>query len=140
MDKILKNKVKPLSQPSEKNLKIIHKYIKKNCERTGLQLHPISIISETVIAGLAKHMDEFKKPLCPCRFYPDKQKAVEEGEWLCPCIDMKKYKYCHCMLFVNADGKPVTEHLPEGHEGPVAYGNIADPAPEKGHREQRLPR
>jgi ferredoxin-thioredoxin reductase catalytic chain len=38
------------------------------------------------------------------------------------------------MLFVTEDGMPVTEHLPEGHEGRQAYGMISDPAPEIGRR------
>lgn len=129
-----------LSKPTEKNSALINNYVKKNCERTGLQLHPMDDVSDAVITGLAMHMDQLKRPLCPCRFYPDKQEAVDEREWLCPCADMKNYKYCHCMLFVTAEGMPVTEHLPEDHDGRATYGEIADPAPEKGRRGQHLPR
>jgi len=25
---------------------------------------------------------------------------------------MQIYKYCHCLLFVNAEGLPITEYLP----------------------------
>ena len=45
---------------------------------------------------------------------------------------MQKYKYCHCLLFVNEDGLPITEHLPEDHEGREIYGPVKDPIPEKG--------
>ena len=45
---------------------------------------------------------------------------------------MQKYKYCHCLLFVNEEGFPITEHLPEDHEGREAYGIIKDPHPDKG--------
>ena len=41
-------------------------------------------------------------------------------------------KYCHCLLFVNREGLPITEHLPEDHEGRKAYGLVKDPTPEKG--------
>ena len=125
--------------PSEKNLNLIQNYVKKNSERVGLKMHPMPDVTEAVIGGLAKHMDDLKKPLCPCRFYPDKQEAVKERTWLCPCEDMKKYKYCHCLLFVGEDGNPVTEHLPEDHEGRTSYGFVADPAPEKGRKGQRMP-
>lgn len=130
-------KVNLLSQPTEKNLKLIQNYANKNCIRTGLQLHPMPEVSESVIMGLATHMDELKRPLCPCRFYPDKEEAVQEREWLCPCWDMKKYKFCHCMLFVNEEGFPVTEHLPEDSDGVAAYGRVADPAPEKGRTSKK---
>lgn len=36
------------------------------------------------------------------------------------------------MLFCNSEGLPITEYLPEGHEGREAYGIIKDPHPEKG--------
>lgn len=126
--------------PSEKNLNLIQNYVRKNSERVGLQMHPMPEVTEAVITGLAKHMDDLKKPLCPCRFYPDKLEAVKERTWLCPCEDMKKYKYCHCLLFVTKNGHPVTEHLPEDHEGRATYGFVADPAPEKGRKgQQRIP-
>lgn len=125
--------------PSDKNLKLMQNYVRKNSERVGLTTHPTPEVTEMVVNGLAKHMDDLKKPLCPCRFYPDKQEAVAEKTWLCPCEDMKQHKYCHCLLFVNEEGNPVTEHLPEGHEGLEAYGFIADPAPKKGRKGQRKP-
>jgi ferredoxin-thioredoxin reductase catalytic chain len=36
------------------------------------------------------------------------------------------------MLFVNEDGFPITEYLPEDHEGRQTYGLIKDPNPDKG--------
>lgn len=39
---------------------------------------------------------------------------------------------CHCLLFVNSDGQPITEYLPEDHEGRRSYGLVKDPTPEKG--------
>lgn len=36
------------------------------------------------------------------------------------------------MLFVNPEGLPITEHLPEDHEGRQIYGLVKDPHPEKG--------
>ena len=46
--------------------------------------------------GLAKHIDDLGKPLCPCNFYEDKQKEVDDSNfWICPCEEMQKWKYCH---------------------------------------------
>jgi ferredoxin-thioredoxin reductase catalytic chain len=42
------------------------------------------------------------------------------------------YKYCHCLLFVTKEGLPITEYLPEGHEGREIYGLVEDPTPEQG--------
>lgn len=45
---------------------------------------------------------------------------------------MQIYKYCHCLLFVNEEGLPITEYLPEDHEGRQMYGVVKDPTPDKG--------
>jgi hypothetical protein len=36
------------------------------------------------------------------------------------------------MLFVNEEGFPITEYLPDGHEALESYGVIKDSHPEKG--------
>jgi ferredoxin-thioredoxin reductase catalytic chain len=94
-------------------------------------------VTEAVLLGLARNRAEVGRPLCPCRFYADKQEEVKQRTWLCACDDMKRYKYCHCLLFVGPDGLPITEHLPEGHEGREAWGGISDPTPESGRESGR---
>ncbi len=42
------------------------------------------------------------------------------------------------MLFCNSEGLPITEHLPEGHEGREIYGIVEDPDPDKGRAMWRL--
>jgi len=42
------------------------------------------------------------------------------------------------MLFCNSEGLPITEHLPEGHEGREIYGLVRDPHPDKGRALGRL--
>jgi len=42
------------------------------------------------------------------------------------------------MLFCNSEGLPITEHLPEGHEGREIYGIVEDPHPDKGRAFARL--
>ncbi len=42
------------------------------------------------------------------------------------------------MLFCKSEGLPITEHLPEEHEGREAYGLIKDPHPGKGRALRRV--
>ncbi len=125
------------SKPSESALKRMRLYIEKYWEKTGTSPHPDSEVTEAVVLGLAENVDEVGRPLCPCNFYPDKQAELAESRrWVCACDEMKQYKYCHCLLFVTPEGLPITEYLPEGHEGREIYGIVKDPTPEKG-RESR---
>ena len=121
-----------MEKPSEKSLAAINKLVDKFTEKTGTVTHKDKEVTEAVKMGLAKHMDDLKKPLCPCRFYPDKEEEVKHRTWICPCADMRVYKYCHCLLFVTEDGLAVTEHLPEEHEGRTIFGDVKDPTPELG--------
>lgn len=117
---------------SEESLQRIRKFVEKYCEKSGTATHPDKEVTEAVVLGLAHHLDTLGKPLCPCRFYPDKKEEVQHRTWICACDDMQIYKYCHCLLFVTPGGLPITEYLPEDHEGRKAYGLVKDPIPEKG--------
>ncbi len=124
-------------QPTERSLKRMRTYVEKYRQKTGTSPHPQSTVTDAVVLGLAKHIDELGRPLCPCNFYPDKQAELDNSRrWVCACDEMKQYKYCHCLLFVTPDGLPITEYLPEGHEGREIYGIVKDPTPDKG-RESR---
>lgn len=122
------------TQPSQKNIDRMTKYVSKYWEKTGTVGHPDKGVTEVVINGLAANIEEVGRPLCPCNFYPDKQKELDEHgrRWICACDEMKQWKYCHCLLFVTEDGLPITEHLPEDHEGREIYGIVKDPTPDKG--------
>ncbi|HEX2056587.1 MAG TPA: ferredoxin-thioredoxin reductase catalytic domain-containing protein [Nitrospiraceae bacterium] len=121
-----------MSAPSEKNLEKMWKYAKGYAEKSGTVFHPNQGVTEAVVKGLAANVDELGKPLCPCNFYPDKQAEAKLRRWICACDEMQIYKYCHCLLFVRDDGMPITEYLPEDHEGRQCYGVITDPTPDKG--------
>ena len=121
-----------MEMPSEKSLNSVNKLVDKFTEKSGTYLHPDKEVTEVVKLGLAKNMDDLGKPLCPCRFYPDKKEEVTHLTWICPCADMQVYKYCHCLLFVDEKGLPITEHLPSDHEGNTIYGEVKDPTPDKG--------
>ncbi len=125
-----------MEQPSDKNMAKMWKYVEKYAEKSGSHLHPDRNITEGVILGLAHHMDTLSRPLCPCNFYPNKAEEAQKRRWMCACNEMKKWKYCHCLLFVDEAGLPITEYLPETHEGRQIYGLVADPHPDKG-REYR---
>lgn len=119
-------------EPSKKNLDRIRKFIDSYCKKSGTTTHPDPEVTEAVALGLAQHMDELGRPLCPCRFYPDKREEVKHRTWICACDDMQIYKYCHCLLFVDEQGRPITEYLPEDHEGRKIHGLVEDPTPEQG--------
>lgn len=121
------------NEPSEKSLKRMRAYVQKYWEKSGTFSHPEKEVMEAVVMGLAANLDEVGRPLCPCNFYPDKKAEVERSrEWVCACDEMKQWKYCHCLLFVTPEGLPVTEYLPEDHEGRQIYGLVKDPTPGKG--------
>ncbi len=118
--------------PSEESLSRMRKLVDVFCKKSGTTTHPEKEVTELVVLGLARHVDDLGKPLCPCRFYPDKKEEVKHRTWICPCDDMQIYKYCHCLLFVNKEGQPITEYLPESHEGRTIHGIVPDPTPELG--------
>lgn len=128
----------PRPEPSAATVQKMRNFVEKYWQKSGTVGHPDKEVTEAVITGLAAHVEELGKPLCPCNFYPDKKKELEEHgrRWLCACDEMKKYKFCHCLLFVTADGKPITEYLPDDHYGRTSYGLVLDPTPTKG-REAR---
>ncbi len=119
-------------EPKPDSLLKINKFIGAYCDKTGMTTGPDQGITEAVAKGLAVNVEDLGRPLCPCRFYKDKKAEVKHRTWICACDDMQIYKYCHCLLFVTAEGLPVTEYLPEDHEGRVAYGLVKDPTPDKG--------
>jgi ferredoxin-thioredoxin reductase catalytic chain len=126
-----------MSEASQKSLERMRVYTQKYWEKTGTSPHPDTNVTDAVVTGLALHIDELGRPLCPCNFYPDKKAELERSrEWVCACDEMKRYKYCHCLLFVTPEGLPITEYLPERHEGRQVYGLVKDPTPDKG-REAR---
>jgi ferredoxin-thioredoxin reductase catalytic chain len=113
-------------------------YVEKYLEKTGTSRHPDAEVTSDVILGLAANLDETGRPLCPCNYYPDKQAEVARSrEWICACEEMKRFKFCHCLLFVAPDGRPITEYLPEGHYARESWGVVPDPTPNKGRESGR---
>jgi ferredoxin-thioredoxin reductase catalytic chain len=127
-----------MSEPSKVNVDKMWAYARKYAEKSGTSLHPDVSVTQTVVEGLARHIESVGRPLCPCNFYPDPAAEAKLRRWICACDEMQKYKYCHCLLFVTAEGVPITEYLPEGHEGLDAYGVVKDPSPDKGRAVARV--
>ena len=118
--------------PSQDSIARINKLVDSYCKKSGTTTHPEQPVTEGVVLGLAANRDQLGRPLCPCRFYPDKKKEIKHRTWICPCDDMQIYKYCHCLLFVDKDGLPITEYLPDNHEGRQTYQIVKDPTPDMG--------
>ena len=124
-------------RPSDGSIQKIQHYVEKYRQKTGTTGHADPEVTEAVVLGLAANLEELGRPLCPCNFYADKAAELAASRrWVCACDEMKRYKYCHCLLFVSPAGLPITEHLPEAHEGRQIYGLVHDPTPDKG-REAR---
>ena len=82
-------------QASPANVEKMWKFVTKFAEKSGSYLHPQREITELLVIGLAKHIDEVGRPLCPCNFYEDKAEEAKSSTWVCACEEMQKYKYCH---------------------------------------------
>mmetsp|Transcript_23004 Transcript_23004/g.55433 ORF Transcript_23004/g.55433 Transcript_23004/m.55433 type:complete len:172 (+) Transcript_23004:221-736(+) len=87
----------------EKALKAMTAFSNKYVENTGTYYCTDKSIPAVVIKGLAEHKVTLGTPLCPCRFYEDKEKEAKEGYWNCPCVPMRERHECHCMLFLTED-------------------------------------
>ena len=128
---------KVMKEPGKESMSKVQRLVDGYTAKSGTHVHPEEGVTEAVMKGLAQNMDELGRPLCPCRFYPDKTEEIRHRTWICPCTDMKIYKYCHCLLFVREDGLPITEYLSEDHEGRQIHGIVKDPTPDKNLDEHR---
>jgi ferredoxin-thioredoxin reductase catalytic chain len=52
-------------------------------------------VAAVVVKGLAEHKVSLGSPLCPCRFYEDKEAEAKDGYWNCPCVPMRERHECH---------------------------------------------
>eukprot|EP00542_Grammatophora_oceanica_P016767 CAMPEP_0194035230 /NCGR_PEP_ID=MMETSP0009_2-20130614/7675_1 /TAXON_ID=210454 /ORGANISM="Grammatophora oceanica, Strain CCMP 410" /LENGTH=174 /DNA_ID=CAMNT_0038676501 /DNA_START=73 /DNA_END=597 /DNA_ORIENTATION=+ len=77
-------------------------------------------IPAVVIKGLAEHKVSLGAPLCPCRFYDDKEAEAKDGFWNCPCVPMRERHECHCMLFLTEENDFV------GEESEISFDEVID--------------
>ena len=62
-------------------------------------------VTESVIQGLENNKELFGAPLCPCRYYDNKEDEISLAYWNCPCVPMRERKECHCMLFLTPENE-----------------------------------
>jgi len=62
-------------------------------------------VTDSVIQGLAANKETYGAPLCPCRYYDNKEDEISIAYWNCPCVPMRERKECHCMLFLTPENE-----------------------------------
>lgn len=87
----------------EKATKAMTAFTNKYLENTSTTLCSDKSVAAVVVKGLAEHKVNLGAPLCPCRFYDDKEAEAKDGYWNCPCVPMRERHECHCMLFLTED-------------------------------------
>jgi ferredoxin-thioredoxin reductase catalytic chain len=87
----------------DKATKAMTAFTNKYLQNTGTTLCTDKSVPAVVIKGLAEHKVTLGAPLCPCRFYEDKEAEAKDGYWNCPCVPMRERHECHCMLFLTED-------------------------------------
>ena len=82
-------------QASPQNIEKMWRFVEKYAAKSGTYLHPQREVTELLVIGLAKNIEEVGRPLCPCNFYPDMHEEAKSSEWSCACEEMQRFKYCH---------------------------------------------
>ncbi len=65
----------------EKALKAMTAFSNKYVQNTNTYYCEDKSVPAVVIKGLAEHKVTLGTPLCPCRFYEDKEKEAKDGYW-----------------------------------------------------------
>jgi ferredoxin-thioredoxin reductase catalytic chain len=52
-----------MDQPSEKNIMKMRNFVEKFAAKSGTYLHPDRTVTDVVVEGLARHIEEVGKPL-----------------------------------------------------------------------------
>ena len=102
----------------EKAMKAMTAFTNKYLENTSTKLCKDMSVPAVVIKGLAEHKVTLGTPLCPCRFYEDKESEAKDGYWNCPCVPMRERKECHCMLFLTE------ENAFSGEETSISFDEV----------------
>lgn len=78
------------NEKMEKALKAMTNFSNKYISTTQTKYCQDKSIAAVVIKGLAEHKVSLGTPLCPCRFYEDKEAEAKDGYWNCPCTPMRE--------------------------------------------------
>jgi len=93
------------SKKKNEGLEAVLNLAEKYAQRTNTYFCSDRSVTAYVLEGLAQHKEELGSPLCPCRYYFDKQIEANSTFWNCPCLPMRERKECHCMLFLTPDNE-----------------------------------
>lgn len=104
----------------EKATKAMTAFTNKYLQLSDTTLCSDKSVPAVVIKGLAEHKVTLGAPLCPCRFYDDKEKEAKDGYWNCPCVPMRERHECHCMLFLTEDNAFA------GEETDISYDEVVN--------------
>jgi ferredoxin-thioredoxin reductase catalytic chain len=104
----------------EKATKAMTAFTNKYLELSCTKLCSDKSVPSVVIKGLAEHKVTLGAPLCPCRFYDDKEAEAKDGFWNCPCVPMRERQECHCMLFLTDDNQFA------GEETKIEYDEVIE--------------
>jgi ferredoxin-thioredoxin reductase catalytic chain len=93
------------NKAKQKSFEVMRKFSETYARRTDTYFCSDPTVTTAVIEGLALHKEQLGAPLCPCRYYEDKEAEVKAGYWNCPCVPMRERKECHCMLFLTPENE-----------------------------------
>lgn len=116
----MENQSRGHNKASQRTFEVMRHFAETYAKRTGTFFCSDPAITTAVIEGLALHKEQLGAPLCPCRFYEDKEAEVKAGYWNCPCVPMRERKECHCLLFLTPDN-PLAGTRQTLEEVPLEY-------------------
>lgn len=90
---------------SSKIIDTIRQFAETYAKKTNTYFCYDKTVTAYVLEGLTQNKIDFGSPLCPCRYYDNKQEEVNSSYWNCPCVPMRERKECHCMLFLTEDNE-----------------------------------
>ena len=90
---------------SSKVLESIQQFAENYAKSTNTYFCVDLEVTNSVIQGLVSNKEQFGAPLCPCRYYDNKEDEISLAYWNCPCVPMRERKECHCMLFLTENNE-----------------------------------
>lgn len=97
-----KNNESEIENSNFKILESIKQFAENYAKSTNTYFCIDPEVTNSVIQGLVKNKEQFGAPLCPCRYYDNKEDEISLAYWNCPCVPMRERKECHCMLFLTS--------------------------------------
>jgi ferredoxin-thioredoxin reductase catalytic chain len=104
-------------------------WYEKYAASVGMLVNPDTEIRDMILEGLERNKQRYGHKFCPC-ISPSHYYTCN-GEDVCPCINMRTKKECHCGLFVmppvpikseeekQLEYDTVRGYVPEGYTPPV---------------------